>query len=79
MLEIDLDGNKAELATVKESDKPIQDDKPKTYDAYFVSKDKKRFAGVVETEHLQGALVMTTKLGKEIILNWANVNCVEEV
>ncbi len=79
VLEINEEGDKTQIATVKDADKPIPEDKPKTYDAYFTSKDKRRLMGIVETEHLQGALVMTNRLGKEIILNWANVNCVEEV
>jgi hypothetical protein len=75
--QITEDGKEVDIATVAVCEP--SEDKPNTYDAYFVSNDKCRFMGVVETEHMQGALLMRTKQGKEIILNWNNVNFVQEM
>lgn len=76
---INENGKKEVVTVVREAQKPVPEDKPKSYDIYFVSKDKRRFYGVVETEHMVGRVIMTTRQGKEVLINAANVNFIEEV
>lgn len=76
---VDEDGNKEVIAVVRESREQIPEDKPKSYDAYFISKDKRRFNGIVGLSHEKGWMIMTNRQGKEVLINGQNVNFIEEV
>lgn len=78
LIEVTEKGEEIVIAKVQDAQEVVEDE-PRTYDVYFVSKDKRRHQGVVKLSHSMGWMVLTTKQGKEILINAENVNEVEEV
>ncbi len=78
LIEVTEKGDEVVIATVQDAVETPKD-KPRTYDVYFTSKDKRRHQGIVKLGHSMGWMVMTTRCGKEILINAENVNEVEEV
>lgn len=69
------------LRVVQENKQINEEPEPdlQTIDAYFDSKDKKRFTNIIELEHRNGWMVLRKQDGREILLNSNKVNFIEEV
>jgi Zn-finger nucleic acid-binding protein len=78
LTELDAKGNESVLAYIREQDKPSEEP-AKAYDVYFESKDKRKFVGIVGLSHEKGWMILTNKAGREVLINSAKVNFVEEV